>query len=197
MCTEEVSLAPKLQAALQVALDVPLGYLAAGSNLTLAALAGARRFAPYRHYPQQDLVDTVHRTRFFYHGHPATQAAHDEHGHFHLFVEHDAPGAAKDTPGFSHLVGLSLDSRGQPLRWFTTNRWVTGESWCAATRLQAMLPAIQWSSHGRLAPVARWLTAMVALFAADIALLLRQRDELLAQRAGQQALAILLEDRSL
>jgi hypothetical protein len=31
-----------------------------------------------------------------------------------------------------HLVALSLDARGLPLRWFVTNRWVTGGQWADA-----------------------------------------------------------------
>ncbi len=196
MRSEEVILAPAQHAALQLALDVPLAYLEAGSTLTSAALAGAARFEPYRHYPQHDVVARQHGTRFFYHGHSALRVPREEHGHFHLFVEHGEQEAAGG-PRYSHLVGLSLDSRGQPLRWFTTNRWVTGEHWYGAAQLQALLPGLRWHSGGRLAPVARWLTAMVTLFQTDIAGLLSQRDAVLTQRAAGQPLASQFEDRGL
>lgn len=197
MRAEEVSRERDLEQALQVALDVPLAYLAAGSHLASAALAGASRFEPYRHYPQQDVRAVRHGTRFFYHGHSALQVAQHEHGHFHLFLDAGEAPERQGQSGFSHLVGLSLDSRGLPVRWFTTNRWVTGEHWQSAAALQARLPGLRFHTAGRLAPVARWLSAMVTLFRDDIALLLGERDAILTRRAGGQPLASQLEDRSL
>ena len=32
----------------------------------------------------------------------------------------------------THVVAISMDSKGRPLRLFTTNRWVTGETWYRA-----------------------------------------------------------------
>lgn len=190
MCSQEVALAQG--AALQQAIEVPLQYLQAGTNLATAALAGARRYEAYRHYPRSDVVAQAQRTRFFYHGHASSCTPRQEHGHFHLFVEH----ADGITPAYSHLVALALDQHGLPLRWFTTNRWVTGERWCAAPSLQAQLPQLHWHSRGRLAPVARWLSAMVQLFQGEITELLQQRDAALATIDGGLSLEQRFELRS-
>jgi hypothetical protein len=161
-------------------------YASRGRSLATAALAGAQRFVEWSHYPREDHVDAASGARFYYHAHPAGERAEGEHGHFHLFVP--APGQ----PGaISHLVGISLDGRGLPLRLFTTNQWVTGEAFSDAQAMAALVPGFSLRANGPLAPVARWLTAMVALYEREIIELLRERDRRLA--AGGAA----LQDRSL
>ena len=123
----------------------------------------------------RDVVDTAAGTRFFYHGHPVTGDVFQEHGHFHLFHE--------DGHGFSHLAALSLDGQGRPLRWFCPNQWVTGEHWRPAAHWKAPLQDFRVQTRGRLAPVARWLTAMVALYRDELLALLLQRDAQVARAA--------------
>ena len=174
---------------------VQWAYAQRSRSLADAALAGARRFVEWEHYPHDDCIDAVHGTRFYYHAHPAAERAGGEHGHFHLFVA--SPAGAK--PSFSHLAGLSLDARGLPLRWFTTNRWVTGEHWQPAQRMRGTLRDFELQAHGRLAPIARWLTGMVRLYAGDIGALLRERDERLQAHRREAGLsrAAAFEDRRL
>lgn len=174
----------RAQAAAEV-LAVQWHYASRGRSLAAAALAGARRFVEWQHYPRDDHVDAASGARFYYHAHPADQRAPGEHGHFHVFVP--APG---DPGAISHLVGLSLDAQGLPLRLFTTNRWVTGDAWRDAEALAAQLPRLALRAKGPLAPVGRWLTAMVHLYDDVIADLLRERDRVLA--GGDAA----LEDRT-
>lgn len=157
------------------ALAVPLAYTAHGRNLAWAALAGAPVYQPLAHHPRRDVRDPRHGTRFYYHGHESARTDGPEHGHFHLFAEGSAPG------DYTHLAALSLDDRGQPLRWFTTNGWVTGERWRPAAQVLPGLQRFQVHTPGRLAPVARWLTAMVQLFQDDLAALLHARDAELAR----------------
>lgn len=180
----------------EVALRVPLAYARRGVSLAQAALAGARRFEELRHYPARDVVDAVHGTRFYYHAHGGSQRwpgqTPPEHGHFHLFW--DGP----ETGQHVHLVALALDARGQPLRWFTTNRWVTAGRWCPADELIARLPQFRVALRGgRLAPLARWLTAMVQLFADELAQLLRARDAALRPLLRRRSAEAVLEDRRL
>lgn len=176
------------------AITIPLAYAQRGVTLAHAALAGAARFEALRHHPAHDAVDARHGTRFFYHAHGAERWGPDapaEHGHFHLFWEDGAAGPA-------HFVALALDARGQPLRWFATNRWVTGGPWWTASALIERLPRFRVERPGgRLAPLARWLTAMVQLFADEIAALLRARDAALHAARGRRARTTVWEDRSL
>ncbi len=190
--TETVDLASWAETALRV----PLDYALRGMSLAQVALAGARHFEALRHYPARDVVDATHGTRFYYHAHGGAlrwgSDAAPEHGHFHLFWDGPGPGAHR------HMAALALDAHGQPLRWFTTNRWVTAGHWASAQELIARLPAFRLAARGgRLAPLARWLTAMVQLFADELAALLRARDAALEPHLRQRPAELVWEDRTL
>jgi predicted XRE-type DNA-binding protein len=119
-----------------------------------------------RHYPRHDVSDTRSRTRFYYHSHPiSTDVA--EHGHFHIFVERDRI--------FHHLAALSLDATGHPVRWFSTNRWVTGETIADTPFIQQSVATFNCQTRGLMAPVARWVSAMVLLYQQEIIDLTRRR----------------------
>jgi len=156
-----------------LALSIPLDYARRGENLAGAALAGRLVFETLAHHPRRDVVDHHAGTRFFYHAHPVIADAVVEHGHFHLFHQ--------DGHGLSHLAALSLDAQGRPLRWFCTNQWVTGERWRSASRWRGSLMDFTLHTRGRLAPVARWLSAMVVLYREELLSLLQERDALLAR----------------
>jgi len=183
-------------AAAQRVAEVQLRYAQAGVGLAAAALAGTRQFTPMRHYPARDVRDAVAGTSFYYHAHLSRRRPEQEHGHFHLFVHDRAPVAA-GKPAFFHLAGLSLDARGEPLRWFTTNRWVTGERWYDADTVLAALPNFTLEARGRRAPLARWLTAMVQLYTPQLRSLVQRRDEVIRRRLARQDAESLFEDRRL
>lgn len=178
-----------LDAAEQV-VQVQSRYAQAGIGLAQAALAGARRCEPLRHYPAADVIDRQRGLQFYYHAHSSHRPHPDEHGHFHLFVRNE-------TEDFFHVAALSLDARGWPLRWFTTNRWVTGERWVGAAQATAALPHFRPATHGRLAPVAQWLGAMVVLYEHTLATLLRRRDEMVNRRLARAPAEVVFEDRGL
>jgi hypothetical protein len=166
-------------------------YALRGIGMAQAAMAGAHSLQTLRHYPESDVVDATHHSQFYYHAHGSHRCPAQEHGHFHLFVR-QGPG-----PAFFHLAALSLDAHGWPLRWFVTNRWVTGEQWVSATTAIAALPGFVVQARGRLAPVATWLTAMVALYAQPLASLLRRRDAIMARHLARTPAQDLFEDRRL
>lgn len=162
----------RLGHAVQDMLGTHAHYAQRGQSLATAALAGARDFVRWAHHPREDAVDAVHASRFYYHAHDADEMMAQEHGHFHVFVT--APDAGAN--GLAHLVGISMDAQGLPLRLFTTNGWVTGEAWTPAEALREALLGFRLVQTGRLAPVARWITAMVQFYAPVIEDLLRARD---------------------
>ena len=178
------------QAARQV-ISVQARYAANGQGLAQAALGGAGRVETLRHYPAGDVIDRASHSQFYYHAHGSRRRPAQEHGHFHLFVRGAAPG------DFFHLAALSLDARGWPLRWFSTNRWVTGERWVDADTAIAALPGFRPRTPGRLAPVAAWLSGLVVLYADALAALLRRRDAVLARRLQTVPAERLFEDRRL
>jgi len=164
----------------------------AGMGMAQAAMAGATRCETLRHYPRADVIDRANGSQFYYHAHGSRRCPPNEHGHFHLFARNLAGEAS-----FSHLAALSLDAQGWPLRWFCTNRWVTGEHWLPAAQLIEALAGFQPRTTGRLAPVAQWLAAMVHLYADGLAALLRRRDRLMAGRLAHMPAETLFEDRRL
>lgn len=172
------------------AVQIPLHAAQRGRSMAQLALAGAARFEAWRHYPAGDARDAAHGTQFYFHAHDRARGP-GEHGHFHLFVRELLPGR------FHHLAALSVDALGRPLRWFTTNGWVTGEHYLPAAALRPALQGFALAQRGRLAPLARWLQALVRLHAEEIEALLHERDARLQRAAAGRTLDAVLADRRL
>lgn len=164
-------------------------------------MAGAGRCDDWRHYPEGEVYDPASHAQYFYHAHPAAQQAEDEHGHFHIFLRAEGmppgvaplvlpeigvadarlpPQAAPLKRGgkneISHLVAIALDRSGRPARLFTTNRWVTGETWYPADDVARMLDRFTLAEMPPARLLNRWLSALVQLFSPQIGELLRDRD---------------------
>jgi hypothetical protein len=77
----------------------------------------------------------------------------------------------------SHLIAIAIDVRGEPIRLFTTNRWVTGETWYRAEDVILMLDRFVIDEAQPSALLNRWIGAIIQLFRPQIAGLLRARDE--------------------
>ncbi|MCL7744616.1 hypothetical protein LV476_06595 [Guyparkeria hydrothermalis] len=147
-------------------------------------------FDYWAHFPEDDARDPVTGARFYYHAHDPSEWSLQEHGHFHLFV------GEPDGPGFSHVVGVSMDAKGQPRRLFTTNGWVTGEVMRPAEELLSRLP--EGFEINRSRPswlVGRWLTALVALLMPEVQQLLVARDEAVTGAGGHRPDPATVEDR--
>jgi hypothetical protein len=173
--------------------------------------AGAAEMADWRHYPEGEVYDPNSHVQYFYHRHPAPsrkrQAAPLEHGHFHLFLRGEgvpagitplvapelavanAPVPRQSAPlklgsrdEVCHLVALAVDRRGEPLRLFTTNRWVTGETWYRADDVIRMLDRFRLQTEHPSAQLNRWLGAIIRLFQPEIATLLKARDRAIVEQ---------------
>ena len=178
---------------------------ARGSSVIREMVGGADDGAQWQHYPGDEVYDPVSHAQYFYHRHPGPGARQcdgpPECGHFHLFLRGEGmpPGIAplllpevavanvplprQSAPlkrGASdkvcHLVAIAVDGRGEPVRLFTTNRWVTGETWYRADDVTRMLGRFRPGGDRPWALVSRWLGALVQLFEAEIARLLTERD---------------------
>jgi hypothetical protein len=86
------------------------------------------------------------------------------------------PNQGEDNDKLSHLVAISMDARGVPIRLFTTNRWVTGETWYGAEDVVRMLDRFAVEISGPSRPLNDWITAMFALFRPQMRALLADRD---------------------
>jgi hypothetical protein len=180
--------------------------VASGSTIAREAVGKSGKIADWRHYPDGDVYDASSYAQYFYHRHSATEGAvalrPAEHGHFHLFLRAEGmprgvtplllpeaaianlptpPQAAPSKRGardeVSHLVAIALDRSGEAVRLFTTNRWVTGETWYRAEDVIRMLDRFSLNAAEPAGVVNRWLAAIVRLYQPEIAMLLRKRDE--------------------
>ena len=172
-------------------------------NVVGEVLKGQGQFLRLNHYPKGDVYDRETHAQYYYHAHRA-----GEHGHFHLFLRASGmpPGCApvpeaagRDWPAgdqaLSHLVAISMDRFGVPTGLFTTNRWVTAETWYPAGDVLRMLPRFAVDHAWPSWPTNRWLTAMVRLFRPQIAALVQARDAALAARRASHPDRDVFEDR--
>jgi hypothetical protein len=178
-----------------------------GLNVVGEMLRGEATFVEYDHYPADDVFDRDTHAQYFYHAHRGLEG---EHGHFHTFlrppgmppgvrpVAHDDGEPWPDGAGaLSHLVGISMDAYGDPIGLFTTNRWVTGEAWCAAADVARMLERFRIDHAAPSWPANRWITAMFVLFRPQMVALLRARDAAIAQWSITHPEVDAVEDRGL
>lgn len=163
-----------------------------------AVIDSGDRAAPcqWQHYQGRGATPLDGRTQalhYYYHSHAVSGAAQDEHGHFHLFAQLGAGDDGK--PRYTHLVAIGVDARGLPLRLFTTNRWVTDETWLPAPRVVALAERIAAATAPAADPVERWLQAQLGVFAPQVAALLEHRDQRVQSRQRSGHRPGLLEDR--
>ena len=160
-----------------------------GGNLVGELLRGVETFYEWNHYPEGDVYDHETHSQFYYHAHPQGERG-NEHGHFHTFLrplgmppgvkpalvpDYEAPEDENDA--LSHLIAISMDEFGVPIRLFTVNRWVTGEVWYVAADVRAMLDRFVIDHAQPSWPVNRWVSAMIRLYRPQIGALLDARDE--------------------
>jgi hypothetical protein len=202
----------RLEAMLAAGIDVLECYRVLGrakSNVVGELLRNQGTFYQWNHYPKGDVYDQDSHAQYFYHAHP-TELRQGEHGHFHTFLrakgipEGLAPepydGKVKWPEGdkaLSHLVGISMEPKGFPIRLFATNRWVTGETWYRAEAVTRMLARFlidhtypSWATN-------RWISGMLRLFGPDIEALLIERDRALAEWRTANPERDVYEDRRL
>jgi hypothetical protein len=191
-----------------------------GSDIAREA-AGSGGCVPWRHYPDGDAYDPASHAQYFYHCHPAPDEPR-EHGHFHLFLRAEGmpngalplllpeaaianlpspPQAAPTKRGardeVSHLIAIGVDAAGEPVRLFTTNRWVTGETWYRADDVIRMLDCFVLDAAEPGGVVNLWLAAMVRLYQPEIAMLLRKRDEAVMDPRRRRRRVEIFEDPNL
>lgn len=176
---------PNLYLAAQTLADIQLQYARNGRTLAEAALAGAKNFIEWQHYPNNDSVDKVSGYEFYYHSHAFEEMLAGEHGHFHIIQRSDET--------FHHLIGIALNQKGLPVRLFTTNQWVTRESVLDARASFKLLKKFNMNIKGRMAPISQWLSALIKLFLPEIKRLLIEREHKileLAAKLGNRELAL-------
>jgi hypothetical protein len=180
-----------------------------GDNPVGVVLRHEGAFYVLDHYPKGDVFDPESHAQWYYHAHDKMERP-GEHGHFHTFMRGGgmpAGVAPAPLPGLQrneqkhdlvcHLIAVSMDKSGWPVGLFTTNRWVTGETWYAAEDVAAMLGGFDVRLDRPSWSVNRWLSALLRLFRPQIEVLLRQRDERVRAWQRQHPEVDAYEDRRL
>lgn len=192
-----------------------------GDNIVGEVLRDQGIFREWDHYPQDDIYDAVTHAQFYYHAHPPGRRVWAEHGHFHTFLRppgmplgvkpadvpppvdppepaSDDKTVAADNAALSHLIAISMNPSGIPVRLFTTNRWVTGETWYSAADACAMLDYFVVDHTRPSWALNRWISGMFRLFKPQIAELVQARDRTTAAwRLKSVATLSVYDDRSL
>ncbi len=186
----------------------------AKSNLAWEILRQSEPFVQWSHYPKGDVFDHDTHSQYFYHAHPAVtpgNARQDENGHFHLFLRKKGipphiqpliidttqrPEGSKDDD-ICHLIAISMDKYGKPVSLFTTNRWVTGETWYQAEDVIQLLDYYNIDHSYPSWPLNLWLSSMVRVYRDEISALIRQRDQAIADWKRQYPDKNPYEDRAL
>ena len=179
------------------------------ANVVAEVLRGQGEFYEWDHYPKGDVYDHETHGQYYYHAHPADLRG-GEHGHFHTFVRPKGmPAGVKPAPladfkppkdkndALSHLVAISTNKAGYPVRLFTTNRWVTGETWYAAKDVIRLVDRFLMDLAYPSWPVNIWITEMLRLFRPQIEELLLARDRTVGRWQADQPEGNTCEDRGL
>lgn len=179
----------------------------AGTNPVAQILRHQGEFVELDHYPKGDIYDEETGSQYYYHAHRPESG---EHGHFHTFLR--AKGMPRDIipapyagtanrplheDAISHLIAVAMDSSGLPTSLFTTNRWVTGETYYAADDVIAMIDRFDIDHAYPCLATNRWITALLRLFRPHIEVLLHERDAALRNWERHYPDADIFEDRRL
>ena len=176
-----------------------------GGNVVAEALRGQGTFYEFNHYPANDVYDPETHSQYYYHSH-----REGEHGHFHTYLRPKGmPSWIKPAPvpdftmpedendALSHIVAISMDSSGLPIKLFTTNRWICAETWYRAEDVSAMIDLFAVTHAQPSWPMNRWVTAMLKLFKPQISELLFERDDTVAAWQKRHPRRNVYEDREL
>ncbi|MCH9614737.1 MAG: hypothetical protein SP1CHLAM54_12960 [Chlamydiia bacterium] len=126
---------------------------------------GLRRMT---HLPIGDVVDKDSRSHYYYHVNRG-----EEFGHFHLY--YDVP--AK-TSGSVHLVAVSTDHRGTPIRLFLPGKKNSGDRLCSYQELSKYLDKFHVNHAYPSWICNQYLGAVVQLFYPQILMMVEERDRL-------------------
>jgi len=164
-----------------------------GDNIVGELLSDIETFYEWDHYPEGDIFDPESHSQFYYHAHPEDERP-GEHGHFHTFLRPAGmPDGIKPAPvpvyepkedpddELSHLIAISMDKYGVPIRLFTVNRWVSADVWYEAADVITFLDHFDMDIAHPSWVVNRWVTGMVQLFHPQIAALIHARDAKIAE----------------
>jgi hypothetical protein len=187
----------RARAAADALIDCLHQFIGAG-RVPLSAVLGDATPRAWQHYQPAQAAEIDGRSgplHYYYHAHSTSGARASEHGHFHLFAHLGADG--EGVARYTHLIAIGVDAHGMPIRLFTTNRWVTDETWLPAHELIALTKQVAASELTCDDPVDAWLRAQLGVFSPQISELLHHRDRRIQARQEDGHRPGLFEDRRL
>lgn len=159
-----------------------------GENILHYTLRGQEQHLRIDHYPKGDRIDHATGAQYFYHCHRENYES-TEHGHFHCFLRYPhIPKHIKPTPlndwdkfidnPMTHLVAISMNQLGVPIRLFTVNRWVSSEIWYDGKHANSILNRFKMSlkNDPYWQILDQWVEAILHLFSPQIQWLHHARD---------------------
>ena len=177
------------------------------ANVVGQVLANQGTFYEWDHYPSGDVYDSETFSQYYYHSHRGTDG---ENGHFHTFLRSGgmptgvwpAPYEGEGTrplgeDALAHIIAISMDRQGFPIALFTTNRWVTGETFYSAEDVIKMIDAFEIDHTFPCLAANKWISNMLRLFRPQVAELLRQRDAEIEKWQAEHPKEDVYEDRQL
>lgn len=201
-----------MHAAAERIIRVGTALAEAGQSAVSAVMPGEDVVNAWSHYPPGDIVDPEHGSQVYYHAHAEHDRGAGEHGHFHVFAHCTAPTAPAEADSGTdnahapaslaygakhcHLIAISMNALSQPSGLFTTNRWVTGETWLPAGDIVERVRGFRLEKREPFAETREWLEAMMILFRPQIEALVAERDARIRSQATHAA-GDVLEDRAL
>lgn len=159
-----------------------------GNTILNHTLMGATIHKRMEHYPENDRIDSNTGAQYYYHCHRENYER-EEHGHFHCFLRYKhIPKRIKplalpdwdkhiDNP-MTHLVAISMNRYGQPIRLFAVNRWITSEICYDAYHTPYFLRRYKMTKQDDpyWQILDQWIEGMLHLFSPQIEWLNIQRD---------------------
>lgn len=184
-----------------------------GSNVVAEILRDGPEFYEWDHFPPGDVYDLASHSQYYYHAHKPTKQSDertDEHGHFHTFMrplgfpidvnipsDIDGLPVACPSDGLTHLIAVSINFEGEPIRLFTTNRWVTDETWYPTADVKRILSQFQVTNADPFHKTSAWLTALLRMYGPLIEQLVDARDKTIRTHAPDLPEHKVWSDRSL
>lgn len=178
-------------------------------NIVGELIKEVETFFEWNHYPDGDIYDNITHSQFYYHAHPPEERP-GEHGHFHTFIRpkgmpediKPAPVADYEPPeddddALSHIIAVSMDNAGLPIKLFTTNRWVTGEVWYTAADVHRLIDLFVIDHAQPSWPINMWISAIVRLFDPQVRALVLERDKVVEAWEQEHPGSNVFEDRDL
>jgi hypothetical protein len=178
-----------------------------GQNMVGQCLANQGTFYELDHYPKGDVYDDETHSQYYYHAHRPDSG---EHGHFHTFLRAAGmPAGAEPVPykgkakrpegkdALTHFVAVSMDRPGNPVGLFTTNRWVTDETFYPAETVISLIDKFNMDLTYPCHATNRALSALFKVFRPQIEKLLIERDKTVKQWAAMKPGIDVYEDRDL